>query len=216
MNVRAFSAAGLALGIMLSTSALAATTDTSSKAIYDLGRCVVKADRGAAVDLMQNLPVTPAQATLHSSSLGRASKCLAAGPVSVQSTTLRGAMAQALLLRDFPRVGVPPKMSQDMFAKFDLPLDAAKSNADERTVNLYKLADCVARNQGIKLERLFRAEVGSGVESRLIDYLGPTISACQGSAGTLRISRDDFRSLLAQAAYNVSVRYWSGELWSAS
>jgi hypothetical protein len=129
---------------------------------------------------------------------------------------LRGSIAQALLLRDFPRFGVQPKVAEHLFAKFEIPVDPEKTSVDSRTANLYKLAECVARNQGIKLERLFRAEVGSDTEGRLFDAIGPYISACQGGGGDLRVSRTDFRSLLAQAAYNVSVRYWTGELWSAS
>jgi hypothetical protein len=41
------------------------------------------------------------------------------------------------------------------------------------------------------------------------------MAACQGGGATLSINRADWRSLLAQAAYSVSVRYWSGQLWTA-
>jgi hypothetical protein len=146
------------------------------------------------------------------SRLGKGARCLRGQPLATSALTLRGGIAQEMLLRDFPYFGVPPKIAPSLFARFDLPIKADAAGVDPVTAAQYRLADCVVRNQAIKTERLFRSSPGSGVEGRLIDFLGPTMSACQGANATLRIKRSNFRSLLAQAAYHVSVRYWNGEL----
>jgi hypothetical protein len=180
----------------------------SEKATYELGSCIVKSDREMAARLMRDLPPASTQVAIGGLRLG---KCTSGSP-AVRAITLRGSIAQALLLRDFPRFGVPPRITPSHFVQFDLPVETG-TNTDARTAALYKMSDCVVRNQGIKIERLFRADIGSNIEGRLIDYLAPTIQACQGA--NVRVTRTDFRSALAQSAYKVSVRYWLGELYSA-
>ena len=181
--------------------------------LYELGKCIARADRDMAGQLLQELPLS-GETEVSGAKLGPASGCLKEQSITVSSTLLRGGIAQALLLKDFPRFGVEPKIAPRMFVKFDLPSDKNPAGADERTAALYKLADCVVRNQAIKTEGLFRSAPGSAIEGKVLDALGPYINACQGK-NPIRVSRADFRSMMAQAAYNVSVRYWSGELWSA-
>ena len=184
------------------------------KSIYQMGACMVRADRQAAVSLLRSLPVTETEVDVDGANLGKAAKCLRGGPLRVSAVLVRGGISQALLLRDFPRAGFQPEVPNHMFAALDLPLEA-RAGVEEKTVALYKLADCVVRNQAVKTDGLFRSEPGSGLESRLIDYFGPTMAACRGASSTLRIKRDRFRSYMAQAAYHASVRYWNGELRSA-
>jgi hypothetical protein len=81
---------------------------------------------------------------------------------------------------------------------------------------MYKLGDCVVRNEATKIENLLRAGVGSKQEDRLFDYFAPVMSACQPAGEPLRISRAALRSVLAQAAYKVSVRYWTEEMYTVS
>jgi hypothetical protein len=197
--------------------AAAATAPSPMKQAYSLGRCIAGEDRGAAGALLRSLPLADTAVPISAAGLGGASDCLKGTSPTVSSLVLRGAIAQALLLRDFPHFGVPPKIKEHLFVTFPLPseMEDGPDNVDHRTAELYKLADCVVRNQAIKLEPLFRAGPGSGIENRLFDYLGPTIAACRGNGGPLRVSRPHFRAMMAQAAYNISVRYWTGKLWSA-
>jgi hypothetical protein len=167
-----------------------------------------------AAQLLQELPLGGGETDVSAVRLGSAAKC-GAGQGSVSTTLLRGGLAQALLLRDFPRFGVQPEIAADRFVRFDLPIDGPTAGVDAQTATMYKLADCVVRNQAIKTENLFRSSPGSSREGRVLDALAPYVSACHGARGDARISRSDFRSLMAQAAYNVSVRYWTGDLWSA-
>jgi hypothetical protein len=186
------------------------------KSVYQLGRCIAGDDRDAAMEMLRSLPLDGETVTVDASQAGRAAKCVGERR-ELRSITLRGALAQALLLRDFPRFGVPPKIARNHFITFDLPLDATSSGgADPHTASLYRLADCVARNQGMMTERLFRAAPGSGLEGNVLRALGPTMTACQGQRAPIRVGRSDFRSALAQAYYHVSVRYWTDQLWSAS
>ena len=205
--------AGAAATLSLGAPAHTATPDQVGR-LYELGRCIVKVDREAAAELLQSLPVAPAETEIAASQLGDARDCLKEGRLSARSTLVRGALAQGLLLKDFPRFGVEPKISEHRFVKVDLPINGPAPGVDERTATLYKLADCVVRNQAIRTETLFRSAPGSGPESRLFDALAPYIAACAGDA-ELRVSRPEFRGMLAQAAYSVSTRYWTGELWSA-
>ena len=210
-----FAAVGAAALAASSAPAAASTGDV--KSIYALGRCIAGADRSAAGEMLRRLPLADTRVAVADSNLGRAGKCLKGGAPTVSSVQLRGAVAQALLLRDFPHFGVPPKISEGMFARFELPVDDATSTGvDAKTASLYRLADCVVRNQAIKTETLFRSGPGSALEERVIDNFAPTILACGADVRKLTVSRAHFRSLMAQAAYNVSVRYWTGKLWSAS
>jgi hypothetical protein len=205
--------AGAAAALSLGFPAHAEAPDKVER-LHDFGRCVVKSDREAAADLLQAIPIAPADVEIAALQLGDARDCLKEGRLSARSTLIRGALAQGLLLKDFPRFGVEPNIPEHRFVKLDLPLDGAAPGVDQRTATLYKVADCVVRNQALKTETLFRSAPASGPESRLFDAIAPYIEACAGNAD-LRVSRPEFRGMLAQAAYSVSIRYWTGELWSA-
>ncbi|MDB5720050.1 MAG: hypothetical protein JWP15_668 [Alphaproteobacteria bacterium] len=201
-------AASLAIAAGLPTPAMA--QGGPEKQVYEIGQCIAAKDRDAAAALLRDLPFGTGSFTLDGARLGGAARCLAQ-PQPVRARTMRGALAQALLLRDFPRFGIEPRVAPRLFARLDLPLEP-RAGVDARTANLYKLADCVVRNRAIESEPLFRSGLGSGVEDRVIDSFGPTIAACQKLSAPAAISRADFRGLLAEAAYDVSVRYWSGQL----
>lgn len=205
----------IAAATAIAAPAAASTGSGDADRVYDLGRCIVKQDREVAAQLLQDLPLGQREVELNASTLAEAGECLKGQTVSASSSLVRGALAQALLLKDFPRFGVQPKIATDMFAKIDLPLQGTSADVDERTASVYKLADCVVRNQAIKTESLFRSPPGSDLEGRVLDAIAPYIAACSGNSAEMRISRPEFRSAMAQAAYSVSARYWTGDLSSA-
>lgn len=205
--ITAAAAAAAALPTAAPASAVA------EKKVYDAGRCIVRADRSAAAQLLRTLP-SSGEVSVDSGQLGDAAKCLG-GSATVSAMALRGSVAQALFLKDFDRFAVQPQVASHLFADFDVPTDKTPG-ADPRTVAMYRLGDCVVRNEAMKMESFLRAGVGSAQEDQLFEYFGPIMSACQAGQEPLRISRAALRSVFAQAAYKVSVRYWTDDMYTAS
>jgi hypothetical protein len=213
LSARTSLAAGAALALALTFFPAPVRAETGpEQEAYRIGACVAK-QRDVASALIRELPLDTGTTSLEPAQLGAASSCLKQ-PLALRTRLLRGAIAQAMLLRDFPRFGVPPEISQKLFVRLDLPLEP-RAGIDPSTADLYKLADCVIRNRPIDSEGLFRSGLGSKLERRILDGFTPVVAACRPQRATILITRSDFRSVLAQAAYNVSVRYWSEQLWSA-
>jgi hypothetical protein len=189
----------------------AAAPPTEQKLAYQLGRCLVAQDRYAAIDVLNGLPLSGGEARLSQAELGDASSCLTAEMAVLKPIAVRGGIAQELFLRDFEEFGLEPKRKRE-FANIALPIWEDSKDGDAHTRALYKLGDCVVRNRTDSIERLLNAPVGSRTEQQVIETLGPIIAACHGGKGQARVSRGDLRSILAQAAYSASVRYWSGRL----
>ncbi len=188
-----------------------ANTATAAEAGAQLGKCIVKADRGSAIELMKALPLTGGAVDWSSVSLGAAADCRTAdiGPVTV--TALRGGIAQELFRRDFVEFGVQPQRALYDLAKFPLPVEKDTMGSEDPTKTLFLTADCVARSNPNGTEKLIKAAPGSGQESKIFDSLAPWLSACQGSA-RMAYGRTELRSAIVQAAYHVSARYWGGEM----
>jgi hypothetical protein len=194
--------------------AASAPEGADAKAIYDAGKCIVKSDRRAAARLMFNLPldggaeVSPAQ-------LGAAAGCVTTAVQTNSSVLLRGAIAQELYLNDFREFGVPPR-NRTSLVGFELPLESAPNGTTEATVQLYKWADCVVRNDTGNTERLLRTRVGSAQEATVIESLRPYMSACIAAGSQLTVAPSELRSLFAQSAYHSLYRYWNNELTQAA
>jgi len=171
----------------------------------------VQQDRLAAIQILNQLPFVGGDVSLTEADLGDAAPCLGAGLAGVSPIAVRGGIAQELFLRDFKEFGIEPKRRRE-FANLALPISNDSEVGDAKTRALYRLGDCVVRNRTHSIEQLLKAPVGSRTEQHVIDQLGPIMAACHGSKGQARVSREDLRSILAQAAYSASVRYWNGRL----
>lgn len=201
----------LLLALTGAGAAAAAEPPTEQELAYKFGRCLVQADRQAAIDVLDELPLVGGKVRLSESDLGYGSACLDARLAGVSAIAIRGGIAQELFLRDFQEFGLEPKRKGE-FARLALPISDESETADARARDLYKLGDCVVRNRTDATEKLLKAPIGSKTERQVIDGLAPILAACHASKGQARMSRDDLRSILAQAAYSASVRYWSGGL----
>lgn len=179
----------------------------SLRQIYDAGRCIVDNDRRTAVSFLQSLPIEEGEAdlTLLPDSLTR--RCLR-GLGMVDSLHVRGALAQALFFRDFGGFGIEPGRSVPLV---NLNIPAQSSPPGTGMVELYRWADCVVRNDIGHTERLLQSRVGSQNESSAIEGLRPYMQACAGTE-SLAVRPADFRSLVAQSAYNSMYRYWTRQL----
>lgn len=196
-------AAGAAL--TLPSPALA---DNGLRDVYEAGRCMVQRDRHAAVSLLGSLPIDSSPATLSGVPSALAERC-GRGLTSVTSLHLRGAIAQALFLRDFGSFGVEPRRSTPMV---NLALPVQDSQSGDRAVELYRWADCLVRNDAIHVERLLASSIGSRTESAMIEAMGDYMAACAPAGAQLAVQPGELRSVLAQSAYQSMYRYWTGRL----
>ena len=203
--------AGLLGAAPFALAAAEASNATPAQAGIAIGRCIVKADRAAAVSLMKTLPLSGDQIDWSSASLGAGAGCRTADAATVSVSALRGGIAQELFRRDFVEFGVQPQRALYDLAKFDLPVEKNTMGAEDPTKTLFLTADCVARSNPNGTEKLIKAEAGSGQEQKILESLAPWLSACQGQ-NRMAYGRTDLRSAIVQAAYHVSQRYWAGDM----
>lgn len=206
----------LALAAIGSIAALAAPAAAASgdvrEAAWDGGRCIVKADRGAAIDLLKRLPLANGDQPVDLGALGKGQGCISS-PLSGEAVlALRGGLAQELFYRDFGEFGLTPKRATYDLAEFRIPVEKDPMDVDDRTRNLYMLGDCIARSDTPNTEKLLKSSYGSQTEMNVIQTLGPLMSACEGKGGQLALGRSELRSVIAQAAYHVAQRYATGTM----
>lgn len=198
-------AAGAAL---LLPGAASADNGDSLRDVYDAGRCMVERDRHAAVSLLGTLPIDASPANLSGLPAELADRC-GRRLSSVTALHLRGAIAQALFLRDFGSFGVEPRRSTPMV---NLALPMQDSTSGDRAVELYRWGDCLVRNDAIHVERLLASSVGSRTEAAMIDAMRGYMAACAPAGAQLAVQPGELRSVLAQSAYQSLYRYWTGQL----
>lgn len=179
----------------------------SLRAIYDAGRCIVDNDRRTAVSFLQSLPIEEGEADLSVLPDNLTRRC-AQGLANADALHVRGALAQALFFRDFGGFGIQPGRSVPLV---NLNIPAQSSPPGTGMTELYRWADCVVRNDPGHAERLMQTRVGSPNESTMVEQLRPFMQACAGSQ-SLAVRPADFRSLVAQSAYNSMYRYWTRQL----
>ncbi|MDQ4086728.1 MAG: hypothetical protein M3177_01735 [Pseudomonadota bacterium] len=199
----------LAAGAAMATaSPAAADNDGDAIArIYDAGRCIVTQDRGTAVSLLRTLPIDGDEADL-SNLPERARRC-ASGLASADPLHLRGAIAQALFFRDFGGFGAEPRRSAPLV---NLSLPTQDTPGTTRSVQLYKWADCVVRNDAPRAEALMSSGVGSRAEAAVIERMRDYMAACAPEGAQLAVLPAELRSLVAQSAYHSMYRYWTDQL----
>jgi hypothetical protein len=200
----------VALGAMAAIPAPAAATP-SSAAVYEAGRCLVQQDRRSAVALMGSLPLGDGPADL--SSVGRSGAGCVRGLAGAPAMLVRGGIAQALFLRDFGGFGRELRNDRNIF-DLNLPVEGFGTSLD-RTVHLYRWADCVVRNDSAGTERLLRSAIGTPAEREAVAALQTFMSSCMPVGTQLSVRAWEVRSVFAQSAYHTLFRYWTGQLQSA-
>lgn len=196
--------------VSFATPALA-DNDSPGEAGVQIGKCIVKADRSAAISMLKSLPLTGDEVDWSSVPMGNAAECRTAENTEVTVSALRGGIAEELFKRDFVEYGVQPQRAIVDLAKFDLPVEKDTMGAEDPTKTLFLTADCVARSNPNDTERLIKSDPGSGQEMKVFQLLGPWLSACQGTS-KMTYGRTELRSAIVQAAYHVSQRYWAGDM----
>lgn len=190
----------------LATPAAAAPSQWTV-ALYEAGRCIVQQDRGAAQTLLQTLPLDDSAAELDSLR-GPARQCVE-GAAGATGIDLRGAIAQALYLRDFRGRELRPVRAGSLVS-FDLPVQASPPGS--RTVELYRWADCVVRNDSQGTRLLLSSPLGSADEQAAMNGLANFMGSCLPQGSDLNVYANEVRPLFAQSAYFSLYRYWTGRL----
>ena len=201
-------AAGAAL--LLPGTASADNGGASMRDVYDAGRCMVDRDRRAAIGLLQALPLDGDAADLSSLPDSLAQRC-GEGLQAASALHLRGAIAQALFFRDFGGFGVEPRRATPLV---DLDLPVQRSPGGSPTIDLYRWADCLVRNDSHHAERLMESRVGSRTETLAIEGMRNYMAACAPDGAQLAVQAAELRSVIAQSAYHSMYRYWIGRLAS--
>ena len=199
----------LAAAAAFSTAAPAAADQVNPlRQVYDAGRCMVVTDRSTTVSFLQSLPIDEGDAdlTVLPDSLTR--RC-AQGVTTANALHVRGAIVQALFFRDFGGFGLQPGRSVPLV---NLNIPAQSSPPGTGMTELYRWADCVVRNDIGHTERLLSSRVGSENEAAAIESLRSFMVACAPAGQQLSVRPSDFRSLVAQSAYNSMYRYWTRQL----
>jgi hypothetical protein len=195
-------------GIAVSAPAPAAPAPAPAAGVYEAGRCMVASDRRAAVALILALPLDGREADL-STLRGTGAGTCAEGAQGASAMVVRGAIAQALFFRDFRAFGRQPRTETGLI---DLGLPIESSPGGTRSVELYRWADCVVRNDIAGTQRLLVSAIGSGEEDAAIAGLQTYMSACMRVGSLLQVRASEVRSVFAQSAYHTMYRYWTGRL----
>jgi hypothetical protein len=175
----------------------------AAAAVYEAGRCMVRRDPRAAAALILALPSDNSPADL--SSLRGA----CAGAEGATAMQVRGAIAQALFLRDFRVFGREP---QPRAVLVNLALPVESSVGGTRSAALYRWGDCVVRNDGAGAQRFLVSALRSAEESAAIAGLQTYMQACLPADTEFQVRASELRGVLAQSAYHAMYRFWTGQL----
>jgi hypothetical protein len=196
------------------TKAPAADNDQSDPAglrkWYEHGACLVKREGEAAEKILATAPETLQYFTAYLKADGPA-RCFEGGPKGpwkLHNNAARGAISEALLLRDFSAVGVA--RGTRAAAVFDAAApDAAESGTAPggaaRARAFLRLAECVVRLEPVNSFALFSTTVVSAEERAAFRLLVPALGDCLPPGLEIQMRPPVVRSYLSEAAYRVSV-----------
>lgn len=201
------------LVVLAAAGATLIVTGAQAGEVDAVAKCALKKDRAATISATKRLPLGHEPVTLTADALGNAASCLNGSAVTAPAMQIRGAVAEQLYVSDFREVGVQPRRKPGDFADLDLPDVTDKSTSTLAELPLYRLADCVARNDAESASFYLKAPAGSRMEKERFAKLQPYMAAC-AHGQRIVAAPGDFRAALAQAAYHTSARYWDGQLSS--
>jgi hypothetical protein len=171
---------------------------------YKQGRCLVDQEGRLAEKILATAPDSDDYlfAWLKAEKAARCFDDPVTAPAKLHSNAMRGAIAEALLLRDFSAVGVRRgKRIAAVFAEDAVPGD----RVDVRWRAFLKLAECAVRLEPARSFALFSTPVAGPEERAAVRALVPALGDCLPPGVDLPMRPSMLRSFLAEAAYRVSV-----------
>jgi len=171
---------------------------------YKQGRCLVDQEGRLAEKILATAPDSDDYlfAWLKAEKQARCFDDPVMAPAKLHSNAMRGAVAEALLLRDFSAVGVRRgKRITAVFAESAVP----DGRVDVRWRAFLKLAECAVRLEPARSFAVFSTPVASPEEKAAVRALVPALGDCLPPGVDLPMRPSMLRSFLAEAAYRVSV-----------
>jgi hypothetical protein len=168
-------------------------------ALEQFAACVIRRTPAASQRAI-DLPVDTGE---FDRTIRRLAECLAAGGLKLPRPLLRGAIFEALYLRDFGRDAKPDFKSVPTFnyaQGYTRPLSPAAQDA----VGLAVVADCVARTSPVAAHELVTSIPGSPLEDRAMGAVARQLPGCVPPQRTFRFSRSVVRGAMAEALYRLS------------
>jgi len=183
-------------------------------AMHALADCTVKRHRDAAMRMLAYLPESKesVQAFLATDP----SSCMSAendgDALAMKDHFLRGALAERLLLQDFPAIGVfAGKKLPPVFAWPDQRAFVALKSKAKLDLTLIRIGECATEAAPDKVYALFGTPVGTIAEAGMIQSLVPVLRSCVLQGNSVELKLATVRAYIAEGAYRVSVRRASGD-----
>jgi hypothetical protein len=158
-----------------------------------------------ASQLLHVTPNSPDEQRFAAAGGRRSANCVTQTQAPPQSTgALRGIIAELLLRRDF-NLATGARRSAPV-ARFAMPTVAAAQGlgtAEQASLVLVSIGECVARADRAGLGRLFATPAGTPEERAAFVALVPSIGACVPQGSSLPIQPRSMRGYLAEGAYRV-------------
>jgi hypothetical protein len=130
-------------------------------------------------------------------------ECLSSGTLIIPPYLMRGALFEALYLREFGRNANPnvkSAPSYDYMAGYDRPVEPDAAN----TIALAIVGDCVTRTVPLASHQLLTSIPGSQLESDSIAAVAKELPGCVPPRQTFRYQRSIIRAAVAEALYRLS------------
>ena len=177
------------------------TTLEARKTLREFGGCVVGKRLGASEALIDQA-VDSKQYRQKMYALVD-EECFSSGEMTVPQELLRGAVFEALYLREFshgPNSNLKSASSFDYFAPYSRPYSEEAQN----TVGLAVVADCAVRTSPVAAHALLTSVPGSPQEDRTIGELARILPGCVPPGRTFHFSRSIIRGSVAEAMLRLS------------
>jgi hypothetical protein len=129
--------------------------------------------------------------------------CFSSGEMQMPAELLRGALFEAMYLREFgdaPNPDLTSAASYDYSAPYSKPLSEEAQN----TVGLAIVGDCVTRTASEKVHALLASVPGSPAEDRGFAEVAKILPGCVPPNKTFRFSRSVVRGSVAEALLRLS------------
>lgn len=198
---------GLAAGLQSAPVSIKAGEPAMLRSWYASARCLVRADGKGAERLLSVRPQSMEffTAFLKADTGPRCFDQRSQAKQPLHENATRGAIAEALLLRDFSALGVARGRH---FATVFEPLAPSPKpmNGEARAIAFLEVAECTVEAQPEQSFQLFATEVASPAEAAVVRALVPALGTCLPQGFQVPMSAPYIRSFLAEAAYRVSVR----------
>jgi hypothetical protein len=130
-------------------------------------------------------------------------ECLSSGTLIIPPYLMRGALFEALYLREFGRNANPnvkSAPSYDYMAGYDRPVEPDAAN----TIALAIVGDCVTRTVPLASHQLLTSIPGSQLESDSIAAVAKELPGCVPPRQTFHFQRSIIRAAVAEALYRLS------------